>query len=74
MEHPLVSLFQIYSELESPPIIELLDINNKPVGALYLADLRYRRFVITETTNTEKYYLYIDGVGIYFSFYKKINT
>jgi cytochrome b involved in lipid metabolism len=73
LEHSLATLFQTYAEMEAPPILELLDINNKPVGALYLANLKYKRFIITETNNSEKYYLYIDGVGIYFSFYKKIN-
>ena len=72
MEHPLVTLFNTYTELEHPPIIELLNIDGKPVGALYLAELKYKRFVISETNNSEKYYLCIDGVGIYFSFYDKI--
>ena len=74
MEHSLATLFHAYAELDKPPILELLDINNKPVGALYLTNLRYRNFVISETNNTEKYYLYIDGIGIYFSFYRKINS
>jgi cytochrome b involved in lipid metabolism len=73
MEHSLVTLFQSYAELEKPPILELLDINNKPVGALYLSQLRYKNFIVSETNNTEKYFLVIDGVGIYFSFFKKIN-
>jgi hypothetical protein len=73
MEHSLTTLFQTYAELDKPPILELLNIDNKPVGALYLANLKYRNFVVSETNNSEKYYLYIDGVGIYFSFYRKIN-
>ena len=73
MEHSLVTLFQSYAELEKPPILELLDINNKPVGALYLSQLMYKNFIVSETNNTEKYFLLIDGVGIYFSFFKKIN-
>lgn len=72
MEHSLTALFHIYAEQEHPPIIELLNIDNKPVGALYLKELRYKQFAISETNNSEKYYLYVDGVGIYFSFYKKI--
>lgn len=72
MEHSLTALFHTYTELEHPPILELLDINNKPVGALYLAQLKYKNFIISETNNSEKYYLYIDGIGIYFSFYKKL--
>lgn len=73
MEHSLAALFQTYTELEKPPIIELRNIDNKPVGALYLSQLKYKNFVISETNNTEKYFLVIDGVGIYFSFYRKIN-
>lgn len=73
MEHSLVSLFKTYSELDNPPILELLNIDNKPVGALYLKHLKYKNFGISETNNSEKYYLYVDGIGIYFSFYRKIN-
>jgi hypothetical protein len=73
MEHSLVTLFNTYAELDKPPILELLNIDNKPVGALYLANLKYRNFVISETNNSEKYYLYIDGIGVYFSFFRKIN-
>lgn len=72
MEHSLVTLLHTYMESENPPIIELLNIDNKPVGALYLSQLRYKQFVVTETNNTEKYFLVIDGVGIYFSFFRKI--
>jgi hypothetical protein len=71
-EHSLTALFHTYAELDSPPTLELLNINNKPVGALYLRELRYKNFVVSETNNSEKYYLYVDGVGIYFSFFKKI--
>jgi len=72
MEHSLTTLFRTYAELDSPPILELLDITGKPVGALYLAELKYKNLVVSETNNSEKYYLYIDGIGIYFSFFKKI--
>ena len=71
-QYSLVTLFQSLSEVEQPPIIELLDINQKPVGALYLDKLKYKNFVISETNNLEKYYLYYQGMGIYFSFYRKI--
>jgi hypothetical protein len=71
-DHPLATLLQTYVELEHPPIIELLNIDSKPVGALYLSELKYKKFYISETNNSEKYYLVIDGVGVYFSFYKKI--
>lgn len=73
LDHSLTTLFHTYAELDNPPILELLNIDNKPVGALYLKDLKYKNFVISETNNSEKYYLYVDGVGIYFSFFKKLN-
>lgn len=73
MEHSLVTLFHTYADLDKPPILELLNIDNKPVGALYLSQLKYKNFVVSETNNTEKYFLVVDGVGIYFSFYRKIN-
>ena len=72
MEHSLTTLFHTYAELEKPPVIELLSIDRRPVGAIYFDKLRYKNFVITETNNSEKYYLYVDGLGIYFSFYQKI--
>jgi hypothetical protein len=73
MEHSLATLFHTYADLDQPPILELLNINNKPVGALYMSQLKYKNFVVSETNNTEKYFLVIDGVGVYFSFYRKIN-
>lgn len=72
-EHSLTTLFHTYADLEKPPILELRNIDNKPVGALYMSNLKYKNFVISETNNSEKYYLYIDGVGIYFSFFSKIS-
>ena len=74
MELSLTNLFQTYADLEQPPVIELLNIDKKPVGAIYFDKLRYKNFVVTETNNSEKYYLYVDGIGIYFSFYQKISA
>lgn len=72
--HPLTTLFNTYADLEKPPVVELLNIDRKPVGAIYFDKFRYKNFVVTETNNSEKYYLYVDGLGIYFSFYQKIAT
>jgi hypothetical protein len=74
MELSLTSLFHALAEQENPPVIELLNIDHKTVGAIYLDKIRYKNFVISETNNSEKYYLYVDGVGIYFSFYQKIHV
>ena len=72
MELPLTDLFHTYADQEKPPVIELLDINKKPVGAIYFGKLKYKNFIVSETNNSEKYYLYVDGLGIYFSFYQKL--
>lgn len=74
MEHSLTTLFHTYADQEKPPVIELLNIDRKPVGAIYLDKLRYKNFIVSETNNSEKYYLYVDGLGIYFSFYQKISA
>ena len=73
-EYSLTTLFRTYADLEKPPVIELLSIDKKPVGAIYFDKLRYKNFIVTETNNSEKYYLYVDGLGIYFSYYQKIST
>ena len=69
----LLDLFRVYSELEKPPIIELQNIDHKPVGAIYLNRFMDKdKIVLSETNNQERYYLYVDGIGIYFSFIKKL--
>ena len=74
LDHSLMILFNAMAEQEKPPVIELLNIEKKPVGAVYLDKFKYKNFIISETNNSEKYYLYVDGLGIYFSFYQKIST
>jgi hypothetical protein len=74
MEHTLTTLFHTYADQDKPPIIELLNIDKKPVGAIYFDKLKYKNFVVSETNNSEKYYLYIDGLGVYFSFFQKIGA
>ena len=72
MEHSLTTLFHSLADQEKPPVLELLDINRKPVGAIYLDKLRYKNFIVADTNNSEKYYLYVGGIGVYFSFYQKL--
>lgn len=72
-EHSLVTLFHSLADQDYPPILELLNIDHVPVGALYLSELRYKNFTISDTDNSEKYYLVVNGVGIYFSYFQKIN-
>ncbi len=74
-KNSLSQLFTLWSELEEPPIIELLNINHEPVGALYLNKFREKStIIVSETNNRERWYLYCDGIGIYFSFYKKLSA
>jgi hypothetical protein len=72
MDHSLMILFNAMSEQEKPPIIELLNKDKQPVGAIYFDKFKYKNYIISETNNSEKYYLYVDGLGIYFSYYQKI--
>lgn len=72
-ECSLSTLFHALADLEKPPVVELLNIKQEPVGAIYLDKVKYKNFIISETNNSEKYYLYVDGIGVYFSFYKKID-
>ena len=72
-DHSLMILFNAYAEQEKPPVIELLNIDKKTVGAIYFDKFKYKNFVISETNNSEKYYLYVDGIGIYFSYYQKLS-
>lgn len=54
--------------------IELLNHEYVPVGALYLDTLNVRmeNVVISETKTSEKYLLYLDGISIFFTYYRKI--
>jgi hypothetical protein len=72
MDHSLTTLFHSLADQDKPPVLELLNIKREPVGAIYLDKIRYKNFVISETNNSEKYYLYVDGIGVYFSFYQKL--
>lgn len=72
METKLAELFQSYQLEEHPPVIVLENINHIIVGVLYLNSLSLKDLVISETQLVEYYFLVANGVGIYFSFFKKI--
>ena len=73
MAQSLTNLFLTYADQDEPLVIELLNIEKKPVGALYFDKLKYKNLVVSKTNNSEKYYLYVDGVVVYFSYYQKIS-
>ena len=70
----LTDLFEIYQFSENPPIVELLNKDQETVGAVYLNKIKPEQVVISETTHSEKYCLYVNGVLIYFSYFKKISN
>ena len=68
----LTKLFQLYQEQSVPPIVELQNKEHEVVGALYLDKMTGNKIVISETNNSEKYMLFVDGIAIYFSYYRQI--
>lgn len=64
--------FKALADLEKPPVLQLLDINKNPVGAIYFDFLEYNKIMISTTNTSEKYYLFMNGLGIYFSFWEVI--
>jgi hypothetical protein len=74
MDHSLTTLFHTFEDTDKPLVVELLNIDKKPVGAIYFDKFKYKDFIVSETNNSEKYYLYVDGLGIYFSYYRKISA
>lgn len=72
MENNLTKLFQLYQEQINPPIIELQNNKHEIVGALYLDKMSGNKIMISETNNSEKYMLFVDGIAIYFSYYRQI--
>lgn len=70
----LANLFTKWGVTEKNIIIELSNSRHEPVSALYLDKLQLDRIAITEINkSSEKYYLYLDGVGIFFTYYRKLN-
>ncbi len=57
-------------------MIVLEDINHKPIGSIDLTKWYEfeKPFVISETNNLDRYYLYIPtlGLGLYFTYFKKL--
>lgn len=58
---------------DNPPIVELLDHQNNRIGAIYLSKVKPEDVLITTTTNLdEKYFVRCGGVGVFFTFWRKI--
>lgn len=72
MESNLTNLFHGYQIAKKPPIIILENIKRETVGVLYFDKLKFDNILISETNNSEKYFLIINGIGIYFSYFQKV--
>ena len=69
----LTTLFQGYAQQDTPPIIQLLNRDHEPVAALYLDKLKLNMedVVVCLSNTNEKYYLYMNGIAVFFTYYKK---
>lgn len=69
----LPSLFQHWAQ-ESPSLIIQLQNNERvPVAALYLNEIDFENIALCQTQHvSEKYYLHVNGVGIFFTYYQKL--
>ena len=72
MNNSLTNLFEIYTFSEKPPVVELLNKDQETVGAVYLGKIKPEQVVISETNNSEKYCLYVNGVLVYFTYFRKL--
>lgn len=66
-------LFDKYKFSQEPPIILLENFEHKIVGVLYLDKLKLSDIIISETISNEKYLIIVNGVGIYFTYWKKLS-
>ena len=66
-------LFRALSDVDNPTTIELMNYNHEPVCALYLSDMNQDNITISETNNKDRYLMYYYGVGVYFTYWRKLN-
>lgn len=71
-----IALWRAWAESGEPLILFLEDINHKVIGSIDL-NKWYNHMespVLSETNNSERYYMFIPdlGLGIYFSYFRKV--
>lgn len=67
-------LLRKWSLEETPPVIQLLNHDRIPVAALYLNKLNLDKVAILTSDSqqlTERYYVYMDGIAIFFTYMRK---
>lgn len=68
----IICLLKGWKELEEVAVVELLNTKKEIVGAVHLNLVDFETLAISETNNSETYYLVANGIGIYFSYFRKI--
>lgn len=66
-----ITLFNKWQQQDHTAVVQLLNKDHIPVAALYLNQLDLQNIAICQTQTSEKYYLYMDGIAIFFSYYRK---
>lgn len=68
----LTETFRSFQKANNPATLELLDKNLFPVAILYLDELKHKKLWVSEVNNFEKFGIYVDGVLIYFTYFRKL--
>lgn len=69
----LPSLFKHWSKEKTSPIIQLQNKDRMVIAALYLNKINFEDIILCPTNGlSEKYYIYVNGVAVFFTYYKKI--
>lgn len=74
MERLNIDVNDVFNVCRLDPEIESITLQNKnreEVAVLYLDKISDKTMVVSETNTTDKYFLYIDGVGIFWTYFKK---
>jgi hypothetical protein len=71
MNTNLPDIFKHWQESGECKVIYLMNKQKNVVGALHLDQLNFNLVGISLTNSDEKYLLYINGVTIFFTYYRK---
>lgn len=72
MENEFKLLLEKHCLDKSAAVVQLENYAHIPVAALYLDKVDYENIVVSETKTKEKYYVYINGIAIFFSYFRFI--
>jgi hypothetical protein len=75
-ETSLISLFTRYQlEYADTAYIELQNKKHEPIGVIYLDKVKFEQIhILAAEAIDEKYLIYINGIAIFFTYYRLDNT